>query len=41
MVAKTSVTAVDIIEWLASDECHAYDGARLIGALAVMLDDCG
>jgi adenylate cyclase len=41
MVAKASVTAVDIIEWLASDECHAYDGARLIGALAAMLGDCG
>ena len=41
MIAKVSVTAVDVIEWLASDECHAYDGARLIGALAAMLDECG
>jgi adenylate cyclase len=41
MVAKASLTAVDIIEWLAGDECHAYDGSRLIAALAAMLGECG
>ena len=33
--------ATEIIEWLASDECHALDASGLIGALAAKLGDHG
>jgi adenylate cyclase len=38
-MAKTHQSALEIIEWLASDESHALDGAGLVDALAVRL--CG
>jgi adenylate cyclase len=41
MVATAPQAAMEIIEWLASDNCHALDASGLIGALAAMLGDNG
>jgi adenylate cyclase len=39
MAARTH-QAIEVIEWLAGDDCHALDVSELIGALAARLSDC-
>ncbi len=41
IMSATHRSAIEIIEWLASDACHALDASGLIDVLAAMLCDSG
>jgi adenylate cyclase len=41
VVSEKHRDAIEIVEWLVSDDCHALDGAGLVSSLAAMLNGAG